>query len=132
MPHWMHRTQRAPGALAWRWFTGQPLDGVPRTDAGWFTEGHAAPGALAWRWFTGQPLDGVPRTDAGWFTEGHAELNPETAPRPPEALGAEVRADLRGLRAEWREMRVRRRLGREWRETERRVLSEHQGDAGTP
>jgi hypothetical protein len=72
----------------------------------------------------------VPRTDAGWFTTGHAELDPETAPRPAGPLGAEVRGDLRGLRAEWRELRVRRRLGREWRETERRVLSEHQRGPG--
>jgi hypothetical protein len=35
---WLH----VPGVIAWRWFTGQPLDGVPRTDAGWFTSGHKA------------------------------------------------------------------------------------------
>jgi hypothetical protein len=29
-----------PGVIAWRWFTGKPLYGVPRTDAGWFTYGH--------------------------------------------------------------------------------------------
>ena len=91
-----------------------------------------APGAFAWRWLTGKPLDGVPRTDAGWFTPGHAELDPGAAPGPPEAPGAEVRADLRGLRAEWREMRGRRRLGRDWREIERRVLSEHRRGAGAP
>jgi hypothetical protein len=33
--------------------------------------------------------------------------------------------------AEWREACVRRRLGREWRETERRVLAEHQHGDGT-
>jgi len=112
---------------------------APRTPAGrltvggmpdWMHRALRAPGAFAWRWFSGKPLDGVPRTDAGWFTAGHAELDPETAPRPPEAPGAEIRADLRGLRAEWRELCVRRRLGREWRETERRVLSEHQHDPG--
>lgn len=31
-----------PGKLVWRWFTGAPLDGRRRTDAGWFTEGHKA------------------------------------------------------------------------------------------
>jgi hypothetical protein len=31
-----------PGVIAWRWFTGQPLDGVARTNAGWFTRGHKA------------------------------------------------------------------------------------------
>ncbi len=98
----------------------------------WIHRALRAPGAFAWRWLTGKPLDGVPRTDAGWFTRGHAELDPDAAPQPPEALGAEVRADLHGLRAEWRELRVRRRLGREWRETERRVLGEHQHGAGTP
>ena len=51
---------------------------------------------------------------------------------PPESLGAEVRAGLRGLRTEWREARVRRWLGREWRETERRVLREHQRGADAP
>lgn len=33
------RCLRASGRFAWRWFTGWPLDGVPRTDAGWFTHG---------------------------------------------------------------------------------------------
>jgi hypothetical protein len=28
------------GRFAWRWFTGQPLDGVARTDAGWFRPGY--------------------------------------------------------------------------------------------
>jgi hypothetical protein len=36
------RWLQMPGVAAWRWFTGQPLDGVPRTDAGWFTKGHKA------------------------------------------------------------------------------------------
>ena len=31
---------RVPGVLAWRFFTGQALDGVARTDAGWFTHGY--------------------------------------------------------------------------------------------
>jgi hypothetical protein len=34
------RWLQMPGVLAWRWISGKPLDGVPRTDAGWFTEGH--------------------------------------------------------------------------------------------
>lgn len=29
----------APGRFAWRWFTGQPLDGVPRSDATWMAKG---------------------------------------------------------------------------------------------
>jgi hypothetical protein len=34
------RWLRVPGVIAWRWFTGKPLDGVPRTDEGCFTYGH--------------------------------------------------------------------------------------------
>lgn len=79
--------------------------------------------------FTGKPLDGVPRTDAGWFTR---DTRKSTPARPPEAIGAEARADPRGLLAEWRELRVRRWLGREWRETERRVVSEPRHGPGTP
>jgi hypothetical protein len=30
-----------PGRIAWRWFTGKPLDGVPRTDATWLARGTA-------------------------------------------------------------------------------------------
>jgi hypothetical protein len=28
-----------PGRIAWRWFTGKPMDGVPRTDATWLARG---------------------------------------------------------------------------------------------
>jgi hypothetical protein len=82
------------------------------------------PAVIGWRWFTGQPLDGVPRTDAGWFTKGHKPLDPDTAPRPPESLAAEVRRDVQGFRTERREAQVRRSLGREMREVERHVLAE--------
>lgn len=82
------------------------------------------PGALAWRWFTGMPLDGVPRTDGAWFTESRNAPDPDSAPRPPEPLRAEVRSDVRRLREELSDLRVRRALGRELRETERRVLAE--------
>ena len=34
----LHRTHGTL-ALLWRWFTGEPLDGGPRTDAGWFRPG---------------------------------------------------------------------------------------------
>jgi hypothetical protein len=82
------------------------------------------PAVIAWRWFTGQPLDGVPRTDAGWFTKGHKALDPNTAPRPPGGLAAEVRRDVQGFRTDRREAQVRRELRREMREVERQVLAE--------
>ena len=87
-----------------------------------------APGTFAWRWFTGQPLDGVPRTDAGWFTHGHKALPRDSAPQPPGSLIDEVSGDLRTLRAEWRELRVRRALGRELRQVEREVVAEQGTD----
>jgi hypothetical protein len=37
--HAARRALTALPRLAWRWFTGQPLDGVQRSDAGWFTKG---------------------------------------------------------------------------------------------
>ena len=77
-----------------------------------------SPGKLVWRWFTGMPLDGRPRTDAGWFTEGHKALPPESRPQPPDGLTAEIRGDLRALRREWWDLRVRRTLGRWFRDTE--------------
>jgi hypothetical protein len=82
------------------------------------------PGKLAWRWFTGKALDGRPRTDAGWFTEGHKALSPESRPQPSSSLTAEVRGDLRALRTEWRELRVRRALGRWFRDTERQIAGD--------
>src|SRR5437899_1184543 len=36
-----------PARIAWRWFTGKPLDGVPRTDATWLTRGAPGPGQRA-------------------------------------------------------------------------------------
>lgn len=32
----------APGVFAWRYLTGKSFDGVPRSDAGWFTRGYEA------------------------------------------------------------------------------------------
>jgi hypothetical protein len=81
-------------------------------------------GVLAWRWFTGKALDGQLRTDAGWFTEGNEWLNPEKRPRPPDSLTTEIRQDIRALRTEWKELRVRRALGRWFRDTERRIMGE--------
>jgi hypothetical protein len=81
------------------------------------------PGKLAWRWFSGQALDGRPRTDAGWFTKGHKALPPEARTQPPDNLSGEVHRDLRSLRTEWRELRVRRGLGRWFRDVEREILS---------
>lgn len=83
-------------------------------------------GKLAWRWFTGAPLDGRRRTDAGWFTEGHKALSPESRPQPPNSLTAEIRGDLHAIRTEWRELRVRRALGRWFQEAESRIISENQ------
>ncbi len=89
-----------------------------------------APAVFAWRWLTGKPLDGVARTDAGWFTRGHKTLDRSEAPRPPGTLRAEVGGDIRAIRTEHRELRVRRSLGRELRETERQILAER--DSGQP
>jgi hypothetical protein len=120
--------------------TPEDWRGASRTSVGrlavggmpdWMRKALRAPGVFAWRWFTGSPSTGCPAPTPAGSPRGHAELDTNAAPRPPEALGAEARADLRGLRAEWWELRVRRRLGREWRETERRVLAEHQHGDGT-
>lgn len=35
----IRRIIEAPGRFAWRWSTGKPLDGVPRTDATFFKRG---------------------------------------------------------------------------------------------
>jgi len=51
-------------------------------------------------------------------------------PQPPSNPLAEIRWDHLELRAGWRRWRVRRALGREFREVERQVLAEH--DAGEP
>jgi hypothetical protein len=84
----------------------------------------AAPLRLAWRWLTGMPLDGVQRSDATWFTRGTRMLDPATAPRPPEKLGDEIRADVKAFRAQRWDMVIRRRLGRELRDIERQVVAE--------
>lgn len=81
------------------------------------------PGKLAWRWFTGAPIDGRRRDDAGWFTEGHKALPTESRPQLPDSLTAEIRGDLHAIRTEWRELRVRRALGRWFRDTESRIVS---------
>ena len=54
----------------------------------------------------------------------------DTVPQPPSNPLAEIRWDYLELRAEWRRWRVRRALGRDFREVERQVLAEH--DAGEP
>ena len=66
-----------------------------------------APGRFTWRFFTGKPLDGISRTDATFFRYATRELDRETAPRPPDTLIAEVREDVRKIRAEWRDRRNR-------------------------
>jgi len=35
----LRRCLEWPGRMAWRWLTGRPMDGVPRTDATWMTDG---------------------------------------------------------------------------------------------
>lgn len=84
--------------------------------------------AYVWRMLSGMPPEGVPRTDAGSLAPGHQRPPRNTAPRPPSSPLTEMLGDFRELRAEWREVRVRRALGRELREVERQVLAEH--DAG--
>jgi hypothetical protein len=36
MTSYTRRVIEAPGRFAWRWFTGKPLDGSPRSDATFF------------------------------------------------------------------------------------------------
>jgi hypothetical protein len=84
------------------------------------------PGKLVWRWFTGQPLDGRSRTNAGWFTYGTRALPPESRTRPPDSVTAEVSGDVRAIRTEWRELRVRRALGRWFRDVEREIAGDSQ------
>ena len=63
-------------------------------------------------------------------TPGYKRPTRDTVPQPPSNPLAEIRWDYLELRAEWRRWRVRRALGREFREVERQVLAEH--DAGEP
>lgn len=84
-------------------------------------------GAYLWRCLSGMPPAGVTRADAGWSAPGPRRLPGDTVPRPGNPLTG-ILFDFRELRTEWREMRVRRALGREFREVERQVLAEQ--DAG--
>jgi len=81
-------------------------------------------GAYLWRCLGGMPPEGGPRADAGWFAPGRQRRPPGTAPRPSGNPLAELIWDCREFRAEWRERRVRRALGRELRDVERQVLAE--------
>jgi hypothetical protein len=87
-------------------------------------------GAYAWRWLSGMPPGGLPRADTERFTLRNKTLPRDSAPRQPSNLIAELRWDLRELRAEWHQLRVRRALGREFRDVERQVVAEH--DRGHP
>jgi hypothetical protein len=82
-------------------------------------------GAYLWRLLSGMPPGGVPRTDAGWSAPPRRKLPQDAAPRRPSNPLTEILWDFREIRAEWREVRVRRALGRELREVERQVLAEH-------
>jgi hypothetical protein len=35
----LRRVLEWPGRMAWRWLTGRPLNGIPRTDATWLADG---------------------------------------------------------------------------------------------
>jgi hypothetical protein len=94
-------------------------------------------GAYAWRWLGGMPPGGAPRADAARPAPRADRGRPgQEAPPPGPALSlpskivAEVRWDLRDLHAEWQQLRVRRALGREFRDVERQVLTEHDAGAG--
>ena len=82
-------------------------------------------GAYLWRLLSGMPPRGAPRADAGWSAPARRRLPLDTAPRPPSNPLTEILWDFREIRAEWREVRVRRALGRVLREVERQVLAEH-------
>ena len=87
-------------------------------------------GAYLWRMLSCMPREGVPRADGGRPTPGYKRPPRDTVPQPPSNPLAEIRWDYLELRAGWRRWRVRRALGREFREVERQVLAEH--DAGEP
>ena len=38
----LRRCLEWPGRMAWRFFIGKPMDGVPRTDATWLADGTTA------------------------------------------------------------------------------------------
>jgi len=89
-------------------------------------------GAYLWRYLSGMPPEGVPRADAGWSAPRHRRLPPNIAPPPSGNPLTEILFDFRALRAGWRAMRVRRALGREFREVERQVLAEHDAPDSQP
>jgi hypothetical protein len=72
--------------------------------------------------------DGVSRADAGSFTPARRELPEDIAPKPSGSFIAEIRWDVRQLRNEWHQLRVRRALGREFRGVERQILTEQDTD----
>jgi hypothetical protein len=81
-------------------------------------------GAYLWRLLSGMPPGGGPRTGAGWSAPSRRTLPQDTAPRQPTNPLAEILWDFREIRAEWRQLRVRRALGRELANVERQVLAE--------
>lgn len=85
-------------------------------------------GAYAWRWLGGMPAVAAPRPGAARSAPRRTAPPPGTVPPLPTSIIAEIRWDLRELRAEWCELRVRRALRRELREVERQIVAEH--DAG--
>jgi hypothetical protein len=86
------------------------------------------PGKLVWRFVSGAHLHGEKRTDAGWFTYGTRALPPESRTQPADSVTAEVSSDMRAVRTEWRELRVRRALGRWFRDVEREIVDENHGE----
>jgi len=82
-------------------------------------------GAYLWRLLSGMPPGGAPRAGAAWSAPERRRLPLDTAPRQSRNPLTEILWDFRESRAEWRQMRVRRALGRELREVERQVLAEH-------
>jgi hypothetical protein len=81
--------------------------------------------AYVWRLLSGMPPYGAPGTEAGQVAPGHTTVRRDIPPRPAGSPIAEILFDVREVRAEWREWRIRRALGREFRDVEREVLTEH-------
>jgi hypothetical protein len=82
-------------------------------------------GAYFWRYLSGMPPEGAPPAHPGLSIPSHRRRPPDSALQPSGNPLTEILLDFRELRAGWREMRVRRALGREFREVERQVLAEH-------
>jgi len=78
-----------------------------------------------WRYLSGIPPEALPRAGAGPLASCRTSLPPGVASPPPGHPIAEIIWEFRQLRAEWHELRVRRALGREFREVERQVVAEH-------